>query len=286
VDVHYSRRVNFYHSYGDRGEMHETYYGPDHGHTVCAGLVDAYLFTGDKRALDVAMRLGDNLAASFSQGDEALNKIFSRELRAGAWPLLSLIRLYEITLEPKYLQAARRGIEFMKRNREVWMRGGTWQSALLSAVLENYHRATGDADSKELFLASVNWLLDSYYIPELKTLGPRPGGPGYGYGERFNSGAPLMVHAAPLGYAYELTRDRYYLEVAYQLLHEGMKRPDELITRERLALARRGYQTGATRSDGKWFSLINFYTHRLPTAFQAVSPKEWDEIQKSQPRRR
>ncbi len=46
------------------------------------------------------------------------------------------------------------------------------------------------------------------------------------------------------------------------------------------------YETGATRSDGKWFSLINFYTHRLPTAFQAVSPTEWDQIRKAQPTRR
>jgi len=286
VDVHYSRGVNFYHSYGDRGEMHETYYGPDNGHTVCAGLVDAYLFTGDRRALQVAMRLGDNLAATFNQGDEALNKIFQRELRAGAWPLLGLTRLYEITLETRYLEAARHIVQFMKRNRESWLRGGTWQSALLSAALENYHRVTGDSDAGELFLAGVNWLLDSYYTPELKTLGPRPGGPAFGYGDRYNSGGPLMVQAAALGYAYELTRDRYYLEVGYQLLTEGMKRPDELITRDRFEFARRGYQTGATRSDGKWFSLINFYTHRLPTAFEGLSPSEWELIRKAHPNRR
>ena len=287
VDVHYSRKVNFYHSYGDRGEMHETYYGPDFGHFVCRGLVDAFVLTGDPRALEVAKSLAENAVTAFNQGDSTIRQLFEKELRRVAWPTLGLLRLYEITNETRYLHAASRVIDLMKRDRKLWMVGGSWQSALMSATLEDYHRLTGDSVVKDLFLEHVEWLLHSYYMPELKTLGKRPEGPRFGYGDQYlTSGAPLVLQAASLGYAYQISGKRYYLEVAFQLLSQGIRNATELGSPEKLRVARHGNQTGATRSDGKWFSLLNFYTHRLPAVFSDLSAKELDEIINAQPVRR
>jgi len=286
VDVHYSRKVNFYHSYGDRGEMHEIYYGPDFGHFVCRGLIDAFVLTGDPRALEVAKGLAENAVITFNQGDSAIRQLFEKELRRVAWPTLGLLRLYEITNEPKYLQAASKVIDLMKRDRRLWMLGGSWQSALMSATLEDYHRLTGESAVRDLFLEHVNWLLDSYYVPELKSLGKPPEGPPFGYGNQYlTSGAPLVLHAASLGYAYQISGKRYYLKVASQLLGQGIRNATELRPPEKLRVQRHGNQTGATRSDGKWFSLLNFYTHRLPTAFNNLNVKELDEMMRMQPAR-
>jgi len=153
--------------------------------------------------------------------------------------------------------------------------------------LEDYHRLTGDSVVKDLFLEHVEWLLHSYYMPELKTLGKRPEGPPFGYGDQYlTSGAPLVLQAASLGYAYQISGKRYYLEVAFQLLSQGIRNATELGSPEKLRVARHGNQTGATRSDGKWFSLLNFYTHRLPAVFSDLSAKELDEIINAQPVRR
>ena len=57
----------------------------------------------------------------------------------------------------------------------------------------------------------------------------------FSYGNSYSSGVPLMLHGTSLGYAFELTGDRYYLEIGYQLLHEGMRKPEELTSRSRLA---------------------------------------------------
>ena len=115
----------------------------------------------------------------------------------------------------------------------------------------------------------------------------RPGKPEFGYGpERVESGCGLMVIASTFGYAYELTGDEYYLEIAYQLLHEGMRFASELMPRARAPANHRAYHAGATRSDGKSFSVTNFYTPRLPTAFRDVDERRMDRIRKAEPTHR
>jgi hypothetical protein len=49
---------------------------------------------------------------------------------------------------------------------------------------------------------------------------------------------------------------------------------------------RRGYQAGATRSDGKWFALNNFYTNRLPTYFAGLSAESLERIGRPTPQHR
>jgi hypothetical protein len=92
-----------------------------------------------------------------------------------------------------------------------------------------------------------------------------------------------MVIAATMGYAYELTGDVYYLEVGYQLLEEGMKVAPELLPVTEVPVSRRGYHAGATRSDGKWFSFINFYTNRFPTAFRDLDEAGLTRIREARP---
>ena len=288
VDVHYTKHFNFYHSYGNKGDMHGKYHGPEIGHVVLTGLIDAYLFTGDRRALEVARRLCDYVVDEFDEGEEAIKRLLGRQMRSIPWRTLGLIRLHEITGERKYIEAAGKAIDVLRQHTEIWQRkGGTWGVGLLGKAIEEYHRATGDPSARELFLHNADWALDSYYIPELRTFGQRPGKPKFGYGpERVESGNALMTIGSTFGYAYELTGDAYYLDVAYQLFHEGMRVAPELIPRDRAPANRRGYYAGATRSDGKWLSSANFYSNRLPTAFRNLNEADMDRIRKAQPQRR
>lgn len=285
VDLHYTSGANAYHGYGDIGEMHEEFIGPDWGHLVCTGLIDAYLFTGDDRALAGARRICDAAAKAFADSD-TVTKTFRHIRRSVTWPMIALLRMYDVTGEQKYLDVVQSVVQLMDKHRELWLRDGSWLSALTLAFLEDYHRLTGEPIGRELFMTKIEWWLDQYYTPEKRTLGKREGGAEFFYGNELSAGGSLMLSAAPLGYAYELTGDEYYLQVAHQLLHEGMRFPAELIARDLAPIARRGYPTAATRSDGKWFSLINFYTHRLPTAFAGVTDAQYEQIRRAAPQRR
>ena len=97
MNTFYTKHFNFYHSYGNKGQMHEKYYGPEMGHVVIAGLIDAYLFTGDKRAMETARHLRDHNMRKFTQGEEKIRTLYGQQMRGIAWPALGLIRLGEIT---------------------------------------------------------------------------------------------------------------------------------------------------------------------------------------------
>ncbi len=287
VDVHYTKAFNFYHSYGNKGDMHEWYHGPEIGHVVITGLIDAYLFTGDRRALEVARRLCDYQVEKFNK-EETLKQMVGAQLRSVVWPMLGLIRFYEITGERKYIEAAGRGLDVARRFQSTWQRHETaWGWGLLAKALECYHRATGDPAARRFFLSNADWCLDNFYIPELKTFGLVPGKAGSGYApDRVDSSNALLTIATIFGYAYELTKDRYYLEVAHQVLTEGLKVAPEGTPRENAPASRRGYYSGATRSEGKWFSSANFYSNRLPTFFKDLSEEEIAQISEAAPRRR
>jgi hypothetical protein len=285
VDVHYTKSFNFYHSYGDRGEMHEKYYGPGDGHVVLTGLMDAYLLTGDRRALEVARWLCDYHVRRFNEGEETIRKLLRGQVRSVPWPALGMIRMYEITGEKQYAEAVSKAVDLLLREPELMrLSKGTWQCTLVSAFLENYHRATGDPRARRLFLQNVNWHLDQYYHPDLRAFGDRGGKSNYHYGRDYLAGGPtLMGMACPLGYAYELTGDLRYLEIAYQILDEGMRRASEGWSSSQSPAGRRGYHAGATRSDGKWFSLLNFYTIRLPSAFRDLTPQQLEQVKTATP---
>jgi hypothetical protein len=172
--VHYSRSVNFYHSYGDRGRCTR----PITGRTTGTRSVPAWS--------TYLVRRGRS--TKFSSGT-----------RAGAWPLLSLTRLYEITIETRYLEAARHIVQFMRRNRGPGCAAAPGNPACVSAA--RTITESREFRCQELFLAGVRLAPRFLLRPELKTLGPRPRGPAFGYGDRYNSGGPLMSGGA-LGYAY------------------------------------------------------------------------------------
>lgn len=65
-----------------------------------------------------------------------------------------------------------------------------------------------------------------------------------------------------------------------------MKSADELTERQHLPIQEKTNQVGATRSDGKWFWMLNYYTNRLPVIFSRLSTTERVKVERARPKRR
>ena len=78
------------------------------GHVWIGGLCDAYLLTGNRRALDIARLAADRVA---SEGGR-----YSDHLREIGWPLNLLMTAWETTGEDKYLVAARRHWQMLQKH--------------------------------------------------------------------------------------------------------------------------------------------------------------------------
>ena len=72
----------------------------DFGHVFVRGMLLHYLLTGERRSLEVAMRVGDWTAETLEKGQGTGNE------RQIGWSLYALTGLYEVTREPRYLHAA------------------------------------------------------------------------------------------------------------------------------------------------------------------------------------
>ncbi len=286
VDCRYNQGINAYHGSGSHGEMHVEFRGLEIGHIVVVSQIDAYLFTGDPRSLEAAQRQCRYHMDRFNQGPEVIRKMFQQQTRAISWPTLGLTRMYEMTHDAACRQAVEKILDVLETSKqEVLDRTkGTWQVSLLMAVLGEFHRVTGDERARRLFLELADWHIANYYLPELRAMGQRSKDNPYGYGEQLvQSGPTLMFAAAPLAYAYELTKDPYYLEVCYQLTDEGMKWAREGLDRTQAPVKRRGYPAATVRSCGKWFSLMHFYSEPVSGAFSTLSNVELDRIRHAHP---
>ncbi|HOW69100.1 MAG TPA: SUMF1/EgtB/PvdO family nonheme iron enzyme [Phycisphaerae bacterium] len=72
----------------------------DLGHVFVRGMLLHHLLTGERRSLEVAMRVGDWIAGNLERGQGTGNE------RQIGWSLYALTGLYEVTREPRYLRAA------------------------------------------------------------------------------------------------------------------------------------------------------------------------------------
>ncbi len=70
------------------------------GHVFIRGVLLHYLITGERRSLDVARQAGDWMAPKVQKLERMVN---GRQI---GWPLYCLSALYEVTREPRYLEAA------------------------------------------------------------------------------------------------------------------------------------------------------------------------------------
>ena len=182
-------------------------------HQWVQGLLDYYHVTGDKRALETALGIGENLKRLLEQpryhGTGGINA------RETGWALRALVALYQETNDSSWLEQCERIVDHY----EIWQKQyGGWLApytdhtviripfmiAIAVNSLIRYYWVKPQPRIKNMIVAAVedlvaNCLLENglFYYKELPSL-------------RRNGGNPLLLEA--LAHAYELTGELSFLK--------------------------------------------------------------------------
>jgi len=149
------------------------------GHVWADGLMDAWYLTGDAWVMEAALAEGEHIAWSMSREFSALG---THERDAG-WSLQAVIAVYRGTLDPMYLEAAKR-IGAVPLREQKFDQGGAWPHALpsdhadkdhqgavgnnlfligiLLSGLKDLHEQTHDPAVEKSLVAGANWVLLSW----------------------------------------------------------------------------------------------------------------------------
>jgi len=202
-------------------------------HAWLRGLMEYYCFSGDLRAREVALHVADTWSELILRGEG-----LEGTERGITWPIISMLGVYQIIPDEKYLQAAKklvelviechdpleghfRGTMFRETTKDNW---GTF--VIGSPVLESlimYEQLTGDERVRQIVvnaakrLARLNWLEDvgewEYTHSKLK-----------GDARAHNAKTNKMVTPAVL-YAYLYSGDEELLDKALLAYHHSVRTP-------------------------------------------------------------
>lgn len=201
-----------------------------HGIMVCShqwveGLLDYYHFTGDERAYETAIGIGNNILGllklpMYQVPGEA-------NARETGWALRSLTALYVETGDEKWIEPSERIIEDFK----IWeKKSGGWLSpytdnteirvpfmiAIACGSLMRYYRVFPRDDIKDMLIRAVDDLIENAYIKELDA---------FYYKElpSINRVTMNILVLEALTIAYELTGDSNYLKPGLNMFDMKLK---------------------------------------------------------------
>ncbi len=182
-------------------------------HQWVQGLLDYYHVTGDNRALETALGIGENLKRLLEQ--PRYHREGGINARETGWALRSLVALYQETHDRRWLEKCERIVDHY----EIWQKQyGGWLAPytdhtvirvpFMIAVAVNslirYYWVDSQPRIKRMIVAAVSDLVANcrlenglFYYKELPSL-------------RRNAGNPLILEA--LAHAYELTGEVGFLE--------------------------------------------------------------------------
>ncbi len=164
------------------------------GHVWISGDLDYYYLTGDRRAREVALRTADMMASSMTRG-------LGTHIRTLGWPTILVLAAYEATGHAKYLQAAARNWEVLKKGLDPqrgWVVrlasdhclhpiGSTPQErdkkyrdqrcegnvpfmeGLTLCALARYHRHTGDPEVLKAITVGIDQMIRECWQEDVKT---------------------------------------------------------------------------------------------------------------------
>ena len=157
---------------------YDSHTSAENGHTWAEGMVDSWWLTGDPRAMESAIGLGEHIAWAMSP---RFSRLGTHERSAG-WSLKAILAVYAARPDPEYLAAAKRIAAVALREQDL-EQSGTWPHLLpidhagghrgakgnnlfligvLLEGLKNYHEATGDPATERALIAGVDWMLKSF----------------------------------------------------------------------------------------------------------------------------
>lgn len=195
------------------------------GHVWVSGDLDYYHLTGDRRAREVALQVADTMAAQMPTA-------YGDHIRAVGWPMILVLDAYQSTGERKYLEAAAKNWEVLKKNID-WKRGWVVRLAkghclhedtrcegnvpfmlgMTLGALARYHRVTGDPEALRAISVGIDQMVRECWQEDVKT---------FRYTAcPLSSKAPyvlFVLSAEAMAYETALTGNREHLRI----LREGM----------------------------------------------------------------
>jgi lantibiotic modifying enzyme len=187
------------------------------------GLIDYYHFTGEHRALEAAIGIGENVLRLLDT--PIFHKPGSANARETGWALRTLTALYKETGEEHWLTKG----EWIVGHFEEWKKEyGLWLSPYMDHTsirvvfmisiavcsLMRYYRVRPSERIKQMMLEAVDDLVENarlenglFYYKELPSL-------------KRNGNNTIILEA--LSYAYELTGDKKYLEAGMKTFEVSM----------------------------------------------------------------
>ncbi len=152
----------------------------NYGHVWIGGDLDYYYLTGDRRAREVALQVADTMARHCPTA-------YSDHIRGLGWPLLLVLSAYDATLDKKYLDAATKCWEVLKKNFD-WQKGWVvrlakghclhddrrcygnvpFMEGLTLCALARYHRVTGDAEVLKAISVGIDQMIRECWMEDVK----------------------------------------------------------------------------------------------------------------------
>ena len=152
------------------------------GHTWAKGMMEAWHLHGEARVMEACIGLGEHIAWAMAPN---FHRLGSHERSAG-WSLIAIMAIYNGTLDPVYLKAAK-SIAKVALREQKFDEGGAWPhrlplghsrenpgargnnvfliGVLLNGLME-YHQVTRDPAVAKSILAGARWQLKSWNAHE------------------------------------------------------------------------------------------------------------------------
>lgn len=151
------------------------------GHVWVTGDLEYYYLTGDRRALEVSRQMADAMASHCPTS-------YGTHIRNLGWPMILLLSAYEATGEKKYLDAATKNWEVLKKNldpKRGWVvrlakdhcfhgdrrcEGNVpFMEGLTLGALARYHRVTHDPEVLQAISVGVDQMIRECWMDDVKT---------------------------------------------------------------------------------------------------------------------
>lgn len=195
-------------------------------HEWVEGLIDCYHFTGDERALETALGIGENVLRLLET--PMYQKSGESNARETGWALRTLVALYVETWDEKWVKKCDWIIGHFKEWTEEYgewlapytdnttIRVGFMISVAVGSLMR-YYRVFKDETVKNMMINAIDDLVDNclmesglFYYKELPSLAR-------------NGNNTLLLEAMTIGY--ELTGDTRYLEYGRRTFMNGIDGP-------------------------------------------------------------
>ncbi|MBM4033562.1 MAG: hypothetical protein FJ291_17505 [Planctomycetes bacterium] len=152
----------------------------NYGHVWISGDLDYYYLTGDRRAREVALMVADTMARHCPTA-------YSDHIRGLGWPIILVLAAYDATLDKKYLDAATKCWEVLKKNFD-WQKGWVvrlakghclhddrrcygnvpFMTGLTLCALARYHRVTADPEVLKAISVGIDQMIRECWMEDAK----------------------------------------------------------------------------------------------------------------------